>query len=137
MDYDHGTGHGVGSYLSVHEGPQRIAKNGSDIVLTPGMVISIEPGYYSEGKYGIRFENLVEVVTDDADENEGSFFKFKPLTLVPVDISMVNVSLLDKSEIDWINYYNSLVLSELSPFFEDEIAEYFNKELVAVNNIIT
>ena len=129
MDYDHGTGHGVGSYLSVHEGPQRIAKIGSDIALAPGMILSIEPGYYIEGQYGIRFENLVEVVKDESVENEGPFLTFKPLTLAPIEMALVDVALLDSHEKAWVNAYHLQLLTVLAELLETDLKKFLRQEL--------
>jgi len=110
-DYDHGTGHGVGSYLSVHEGPQGISKRGVDVPLRPGMILSNEPGYYKEGEYGIRIENLVEVV-----EVRGlkGFYGFETLTLAPLDLKLVDVTLLTDQEKAWINKYYQQIFETLS-----------------------
>lgn len=103
-DYDHGTGHGVGYYLSVHEGPQGISKRYNDTALQPGMVISNEPGYYKTGEYGIRIENLVLVV-----EKPNGYLGFETLTKAPFDDKLIEVSMLTEAEQSWIkNYYASL-----------------------------
>ena len=91
LDYDHGTGHGVGSYLSVHEGPQRIAKTANGVALKPGMIISNEPGYYKVGAFGIRIENLVSVVALDAESGgEHGSLGFETLTLAPIDCALID-----------------------------------------------
>lgn len=120
LDYDHGTGHGVGSYLSVHEGPQRISKQGSGAVaLKPGMVLSNEPGYYKPGGYGIRIENLVVVTEADAPPGaERPLLRFETLTLVPMDRALVEPSLLDADERAWLNDYHGRVATELSPLLD-------------------
>lgn len=110
-DYDHGTGHGVGTYLCVHEGPQRISKKGSDIPLEPGMVISNEPGYYKVDAYGIRIENLVMVVEA---EPHGTL-AFETITLVPIDTSLVERSLMTSDERAWLDAYHERVLSVIGP----------------------
>jgi Xaa-Pro aminopeptidase len=125
MDFDHGTGHGVGSYLSVHEGPQRIAKFGSDIPLAAGMTVSIEPGHYVEGEYGIRIENLVEIIDDTKDSDNCVFLAFRALTLAPVEMSLVDEKLLDKREKNWINSYNKRLLGTLAPHLESDVRDYF------------
>ncbi|HEY0053520.1 MAG TPA: aminopeptidase P family protein, partial [Caulobacteraceae bacterium] len=106
LDYDHGTGHGVGSYLGVHEGPQRIAKGGSSQPLLPGMIVSNEPGYYKEGAWGIRIENL-QVVTAPADIQGGErpMLGFETLTFAPIDRRLIAVELLDADEREWLNAY--------------------------------
>jgi len=120
LDYDHGTGHGVGTFLGVHEGPQRISKVGNSIPLEPGMVISNEPGYYKTGEYGIRIENLVAV--RDVPKPEGAekpLLEFETLTLAPIDLKMVEVDLLDAYERDWLNSYHARVRETLSPLVDE------------------
>lgn len=109
LDYDHGTGHGVGAFLSVHEGPQRIAKAGSQQELLPGMVISNEPGYYQEDCYGIRCENLVVVV-----ERSDGMLAFETITFAPFDLRLVTLSLMTPEEILWLNNYHKEVYIKLS-----------------------
>jgi len=110
LDYDHGTGHGVGSFLGVHEGPQRIARSASSVGLKPGMIVSNEPGYYRTGAYGIRLENLVVVVKDDAClDGTRPFFTFDTLTVVPFDHALIGVDILSPKERDWINTYHARV----------------------------
>jgi Xaa-Pro aminopeptidase len=116
LDYDHGTGHGVGCYLSVHEGPQRISKMPSTVALLPGMIISNEPGYYQTGAYGIRIENLVAVrAADQSGDAERAMLEFETLTLAPIDKSALNRDLLTPDEIIWLNSYHQRVLSEIGP----------------------
>ena len=98
LDYDHGTGHGVGSYLSVHEGPQRISKLPNSIALQPGMIVSNEPGYYRTGQYGIRIENLVAVRDLDMDGAERPMLGFETLTLAPIDRTLIDRDLLTAEE---------------------------------------
>jgi len=123
LDYAHGTGHGVGSFLSVHEGPQRIAKAaggqaGTGQVLMPGMILSNEPGYYKTGAYGIRIENLVLVEPRDIAGAEGDFYGFETLTHVPIDRNLVDVALLTPDERAWWNAYHARTLALLSPQLE-------------------
>lgn len=115
LDYAHGTGHGVGSYLSVHEGPQRIAKTGTEKLLE-GMILSNEPGYYKPGSYGIRLENLI-IVTPAVDEPDGdiAMHGFETLTLAPFDKRMLRTSLLTRDELHWLDEYHQRVLSEIGP----------------------
>lgn len=115
LDFDHGTGHGVGAYLSVHEGPQRIAKTGT-APLKPGMILSNEPGYYPAGEYGIRIENL-EIVTEAQDiaGGERPMLGFETITLVPMDLRLVDVALLTDKERSWLNRYHDRVRSEIGP----------------------
>jgi Xaa-Pro aminopeptidase len=114
LDYDHGTGHGVGSYLSVHEGPQRISKMPNSVALEPGMVISNEPGYYLSGRYGIRIENLVQVATAPGAAGEAGYLGFETLTLAPIDRNLVAAELLDADEIGWLDDYHARVSATLS-----------------------
>lgn len=120
LDYAHGTGHGVGSYLSVHEGPQRIAKAaggqaGTGQELLAGMILSNEPGYYKAGEYGIRIENLVLVEPREIDGAEGEYLGFETLTHVPIDRTLVEVSLLAPEERDWWNAYHAKTRAILAP----------------------
>ena len=116
LDYDHGTGHGVGSYLAVHEGPQRISKMGNSAALVPGMVISNEPGYYKTAAYGIRIENLVVVKpVNGVAGGERSMLGFETITLAPIDCRLVDVSLLTDAERRWLNAYHAEVKKRISP----------------------
>ena len=112
-DYDHGTGHGVGHYLSVHEGPQRISRI-SEVPLEPGMILSNEPGYYREGAFGIRIENLIAVTTADAEEGR-DFLGFETLTLVPIDRRLIDAQALSQAERTWIDAYHARVADEIGP----------------------
>ena len=120
LDFDHGTGHGVGSYLGVHEGPHRISKAAGSVALEPGMIVSNEPGYYKTGAYGIRIENLVVVEPIKIDGAERSLLGFDTLTLAPIDRTLVDTNLLSKGEIDWLNAYHARVLNALSPAMDRE-----------------
>jgi Xaa-Pro aminopeptidase len=120
LDYAHGTGHGVGSFLAVHEGPQRIGKfsggqAGTDEPLQAGMFLSNEPGYYKTGEYGIRIENLVLVEERDIEGAEGRYFGFETLTFAPIDKTLVDISLLNGEELRWWNDYHAKVLSIVGP----------------------
>jgi Xaa-Pro aminopeptidase len=120
LDFDHGTGHGVGSYLSVHEGPARIAKLGMTALMR-GMIVSNEPGYYKAGHYGIRIENLVLVSEAPAVEGaEKPLNHFETLTLVPIDRRLVDVRLMTGDEIDWLNAYHTEVRETLTPLVADD-----------------
>lgn len=124
FDYDHGTGHGVGHFLSVHEGPQRIAKNANGVALLPGMVVSNEPGYYKADEFGIRLENLVAVQACDALKGaEREMYEFAALTLIPMDKRLIDKTLLSEAELNWFNAYQQKVQKTLSPFMQgDELA---------------
>jgi Xaa-Pro aminopeptidase len=120
LDFDHGTGHGVGSYLSVHEGPARISKLGTT-ALKPGMILSNEPGYYKSGAYGIRIENLVLVVRAAAVAGaEKSLNAFETLTLAPIDRRLIASEMLTLEETAWLDAYHARVLNTLSPLLDDE-----------------
>lgn len=108
-DYDHGTGHGVGAYLCVHEGPQRISKRGGDTPLEIGMVLSNEPGYYKTGEYGIRIENLVLVIEGPAGADGRQFLQFETLTLAPIDRKLIDYSMLTEKEVQWLDAYHERV----------------------------
>ena len=123
LDYAHGTGHGVGSFLAVHEGPQRIApvtssQSGGDEPLAPGMIISNEPGYYKTGEYGIRIENLVLVVEKEIAGAEKETLGFETLTFAPIDRRLVVKEMLSPAEIDWLNDYHAQVLEKIGPKLE-------------------
>jgi len=117
VDYAHGTGHGVGSYLSVHEGPQRIAtvSGAGDEPLAPGMIVSNEPGYYKAGEFGIRIENLVLVEPREIAGAEREMYGFETLTLAPIDRALIDTSMLDAAERGWVDRYHATVLARLGP----------------------
>jgi Xaa-Pro aminopeptidase len=117
LDFDHGTGHGVGSYLSVHEGPQRLAKTGLT-ALAPGMIVSNEPGYYAAGAFGIRIENLVAVEPRKITGGERPMLGFETLTLAPIDLALVEPKLLDADEIAWLDAYHARVRKTLAPLVD-------------------
>ena len=112
-DYDHGTGHGIGSFLSVHEAPQRISKKSMfpSVELLPGMILSNEPGYYKEGEYGIRIENIIVV-----KEDKENLLKFENISWAPIDKDLIDPNMLNSSELDWINDYHQRVFEKLSIF---------------------
>ena len=115
LDYDHGTGHGVGAFLSVHEGPQRISRL-SDVALEPGMILSNEPGYYREGAFGIRIENLVVVQVAPAlpGGDARAMLSFETLTWVPIDRRLIDAAMLSAGEREWVNGYHAEVADRLS-----------------------
>ena len=116
QDFNHGTGHGVGSYLSVHEGPQRISKV-SHVALAPGMILSNEPGYYRDGAFGIRLENLIVVTPAEVPtggDRDREMLRFETLTWVPIDRRLVLADMLSQDERDWVNQYHAQVLARLS-----------------------
>jgi Xaa-Pro aminopeptidase len=118
-NYLHGTGHGVGSFLGVHEGPQSIRMNENPIDLVPGMLISNEPGLYQKGKYGIRIENLI-LVKEYKTTNYGNFYQFETVTLCPIDTKPIKKELLEQSEISWLNNYHKKVFDFLSPYLKEK-----------------
>lgn len=128
IDFEHGTGHGVGSYLGVHEGPQRIAKRMGDVPLRPGMIVSNEPGYYKAGAWGIRIENL-EVVRQapPIEGAEQEFLCFEALTLAPIDRSLIDLSLMAQPEIDWLNAYHRRVRDTIAPLVDDTTAAWLEE----------
>ncbi len=130
----HGTGHGVGCCLMVHEGPQRISPALIDVPLEPGMVVSDEPGLYKEGRYGIRIENLLAVRNDDESEF-GSFLSFENLTYVPYEKSLIDVNLLTDDEIDQINSYHRKVFYMLSPYLDSYSAEWLKQYASPIERI--
>ncbi|MFQ3622211.1 MAG: aminopeptidase P family protein [Acetobacteraceae bacterium] len=115
LDYDHGTGHGVGSYLSVHEGPTGLSRAARPIPLAPGMILSNEPGFYLPGRWGIRLENLVMVTQAPIEGAAKPFLAFETLTLAPFDRRLIETSLLSDSERSWIDTYHARVLDEVGP----------------------
>ncbi len=121
LDYDHGTGHGVGVYLGVHEGPQRIAKAWNSVPLEPGMIVSNEPGYYREGAYGIRIENLQYVTEpEQIAGGERAMLGFANLTWAPLARDLIDMNLLSPGEMAWVNTYHQGVLSILGPQLDGE-----------------
>ena len=126
-DFAHGTGHGVGSYLAVHEGPQRIARTGTEKLLE-GMIISNEPGYYKEGAYGIRIENLILVTPAEPIEGgDIAMHGFETLTLAPIDRRMIRIDLLTAEELEWLDAYHARVLAEIGPMLDGETLGWLEK----------
>ena len=128
LDYAHGTGHGVGTYLGVHEGPQSVAKKAPWVPLRPGMILSNEPGYYVEGEYGIRIENLV-VVRDSAT---AGMLEFETLTLAPIDRSLVDTSIMSPTQLAWLNDYHERVWQTLSPLLSESDALWLREATTAL-----
>jgi Xaa-Pro aminopeptidase len=123
LDYDHGTGHGVGSFLSVHEGPASISPHLRGAPITEGMILSNEPGYYLPGAYGIRIENLLLVQRAEM-ASEKPFLRFETLTLAPIDRALIDTALLRPDEIEWIDAYHARVLREVGPHVPPETATW-------------
>ncbi|HEV2533187.1 aminopeptidase P family protein [Phenylobacterium sp.] len=128
LDYDHGTGHGVGSYLGVHEGPQRIAKAPNSVALRPGMIVSNEPGYYKEGAYGIRIENL-QVVTpaQEVKGGERPMMAFETLTLAPLDRRLIVVAMLTEEERSQMDAYHARVRAVIGPLLPDDVRAWLDE----------
>lgn len=128
LDYDHGTGHGVGVYLGVHEGPQRISKAPNTVALQPGMIVSNEPGYYKDGEYGIRIENLEVVMPAEAvGDGDRPMHRFHALTLAPIDRRLVDKSLLSPEEIAQFDAYHARVVKEIGPRVEPEVRAWLEE----------
>lgn len=128
LDYDHGTGHGVGVYLGVHEGPQRISKAPNTIALQPGMIVSNEPGYYKDGEYGIRIENLEVVMpAEDLPGGDRPMHRFEALTLAPIDRRLIDKSLLSAEETAQLDAYHARVLREIGPRVEPEVRAWMEE----------
>ncbi|QXU43563.1 aminopeptidase P family protein [Pedobacter sp. D749] len=123
INFGHGTGHGIGFFLNVHEGPQNISPANVDVAFKPGMVTSIEPGIYRPGKHGVRIENLVLCIPYAASEF-GDFLTFETLTLCFIDTTIINKTLLATDQITWLNQYNQMVFEKLKPMLSDEEAKW-------------
>lgn len=133
FDFDHGTGHGVGHYLSVHEGPQGIAKGRSNVALLEGMVLSNEPGYYRADEFGIRLENLIAVRPCEALANsEREMLEFEALTFIPMDARLIDKSYLTDVEVIWFNQYHQQVREKLSPFMQGDDLDWLNTVTAAI-----
>jgi Xaa-Pro aminopeptidase len=132
LDYDHGTGHGVGSYLGVHEGPHRISKVPNRVPLDVGMIVSNEPGYYKTGAYGIRIENLVTVVEAGDNGAERPMLGFETLTLAPIDRNLVEPGLLTPGELAWLNGYHDRVRATLTPLVDGATASWLARSTAPI-----
>ena len=124
LDYNHGTGHGVGSFLGVHEGPQSISKNMNNTVLEPGMILSNEPGYYKDKMFGIRIENLVLVKKSSFKD----FLEFETLSLFPYDLNLIKSEMLNNEQKKFVNSYHSKVYKSLSPFLKKNYNLWLKKK---------
>ena len=130
LNYGHGTGHGVGAYLNVHEGPMSISPRYKNLEgLKQGMVLSNEPGYYEDGVFGVRIENLLEIQyvdeggddnkDDDDDDKKQRFLKFKKLTMIPIQQNLIDLNLMSDEELDWLDNYHAEVLEKVGPRLEE------------------
>ena len=131
MNFLHGTGHGVGHFLSVHEGPQSIRMNESPVILQPGMVTSNEPGVYKTGSHGIRTENLT-LVCKDGEGMFGEYLKFETITLCPICKKGIIKEMLTKEEIEWLNNYHQTVYEKLSPDLNEEEKAWLQKATTSI-----
>jgi Xaa-Pro aminopeptidase len=131
LNYLHGTGHGVGTYLNVHEGPHQFRMEWKPAPLVAGMTITDEPGIYLEGKFGVRIENTL-LITPYKETQFGQFLQFESLTLCPIDTTPIIKELLLQEEIDWLNQYHQKVLATLSPHLDDEEKEWLKDACAAI-----
>lgn len=127
IDYKCGTGHGIGFLLNVHEGPHGFSQVPNKVKLEKGMIVTIEPGIYREGKHGVRIEN-VAVVEEDIKTDSGQFMKFEVISYVPIDLEGIDVELLTDKERKWLNDYHEEVYNKLSPYLDDEVREWLRQE---------
>ncbi|MEM8843166.1 MAG: aminopeptidase P family protein, partial [Pseudomonadota bacterium] len=133
LDYDHGTGHGVGACLNVHEGPASISRRGT-VAIEPGMILSNEPGYYREGAFGIRIENLVTVTGAETPEaGDRPMLGFETLTFCPIDVRLLDPLLLSASELTWLNAYHAEVLAKLSPLLDAQAVDWLTKACTPIS----
>lgn len=134
LNFNHGTGHGVGAYLGVHEGPQAMNPNrGHGVPLEPGMILSNEPGFYKDGEYGIRIENLVNIVVDEARSQSGfEFYKFENATFCPIDLRLVKKSIMTEKQLQWLNDYHAQVWEKLSPLVEGDVKAWLKNATRAI-----
>jgi Xaa-Pro aminopeptidase len=131
INYGHGTGHGVGYFLNVHEGPQVFNPTNNPVAIQPGMITSVEPGVYRPGKHGIRIENLVNTIV--VDENEfNQWYAFECLTIAPISTSIIQKELMEQHQLDWLNDYNALVFERLSPYLTAEESDWLKTETQAI-----
>ena len=127
MNYMHGTGHGVGHFLNVHEGPHQFRMNYMPAILVPGMTVTNEPGIYKAGKHGVRIENTMHIVKSQTTEF-GDFYKLEPLTLCPIDKEGIDINIMSEEEIKYLNDYHAEVYSKLSPMLSEDEKEWLKKE---------
>jgi Xaa-Pro aminopeptidase len=131
INYLHGTGHGVGSYLNVHEGPHQIRMEWKPTPLQPGMTVTDEPGIYLAGRFGVRIENTL-IITPYQETEFGEFLQFEPLTLCPIDTAPVDISMMLPEEIEWLNSYNHTVYERLAPHLDEDEKEWLSNATVAI-----
>lgn len=131
LNYGHGTGHGVGCFLNVHEGPQSIRPKDNGVAFEKGMITSNEPGLYRTNEYGIRIENLL-LTTDSHNTEFGEFLKFETLTLCPIDLKSIDSTLLNHEEKQWLNNYHKMVFDQLSPLLNTELVDWLKEQTQAI-----
>jgi Xaa-Pro aminopeptidase len=131
LNYLHGTGHGVGQYLSVHEGPHQFRMEWMPAPFLPGMTVTDEPGIYLPGKFGVRIENTLLIVPYIKTEF-GEFLQFESLTLCPIDTSLIDLDMMLPEEIDWLNNYHDMVYEKLSPYLTEDEKEWLREATKAV-----
>ncbi|GAA4834958.1 aminopeptidase P family protein [Algivirga pacifica] len=131
MNYGHGTGHGIGAFMNVHEGPVYVRPHTAPIPLEPGMIISNEPGFYKAGEHGIRIENLI-VVAEKETTAYGTFYGFEMLTVFPIETKLIDKRLLTAEEIAWLNNYHELVYERISPLLEEEEKAWLKEKCQAI-----
>ena len=135
LNFGHGTGHGVGYFLNVHEGPQTIGTSASgdiNTILQVGMLTSIEPAFYRDGQYGFRTENLILVVEHEVTDY-GRFLKFETVTLCPIDLNLIDIELLDKNEVEWLNNYHKNVYNKISGFLTVDEKNWLKENTKAIH----
>ncbi len=132
LDYDHGTGHGVGSYLSVHEGPVSLSRLAKPVPMAAGMLLSNEPGFYAPGRFGIRLENLVFVQPAELPLATRPFLQFETITLAPFDRSLIDTALLTKADLAWLDAYHARVLAEVGPLLEPAVQVWLGQACAAL-----
>lgn len=133
LNYLHGTGHGVGSYMNVHEGPHQIRMNYMPAPLRSGMTVTNEPGIYKAGKHGVRIENT-QLIVPYMQGEFGTFLQFEPLTLCPIDTAPVDTGMLDKDETDWLNNYHRTVYERLAPLLDEEHRQWLAEATKEIHN---
>jgi Xaa-Pro aminopeptidase len=131
MNYGHGTGHGVGYFLNVHEGPMAIRQEFNDRAIEADMVLSNEPAFYRLGEYGLRTENMMVCLKDESTEF-GDFLRFDTLTLCPIDTNAIDKSMLNSEEINWLNNYHQRVFEELEPLVDEELKGFLKEQTRAI-----
>jgi len=127
LDYKHGTGHGISAALSVHEGPQRVATQPNNVPIKPGMLLSNEPGFYKNGEYGIRLENIILAKEHGVSEH-GKFLGFETVTFAPFELEAVDFGLLTEKEVEWLNCYHEAVYEALAPHLDDGEKAWLREE---------